>query len=340
MKIVVDGFGGDNAPIDALLGSELAVKEYGIHVVITGDEAKLKSLAQEKNISLEHIEIKNSESIIPVEAEPTKILKEYKTSSMSVGLYMLRNNEADAFVSAGSTGALIVGSSTIVGRIKGIKRAAIATLVPTLAGEKESYLLIDAGGNHECRPEMLNQFAIMGSAYMDKILMRANAQVGLLNIGTEETKGLELQVNAYKLLKNAPINFLGNIEARELPLGGADVVVTDGFTGNVALKLTEGMAISFGKSLKQIFKKSIITKLGALCVKDGIGEIKDKMNTSKAGGAPILGLKKPVIKAHGNSNPEAFKNAIRQAKLCVEQNVVGEIENSLSKLSKLEEPKL
>ncbi|MEG0898242.1 MAG: phosphate acyltransferase PlsX [Oscillospiraceae bacterium] len=335
MKIVIDGFGGDNAPLDVLLGSEMAVKEYGIELVITGDEKKLKSLASEKNISLEHIEIVDAPTIIPVEEDPTFILKKYKDCSMSVGLHMLRNDEADGFVSAGSTGALIVGSATIVGRIKGIKRPAIATLIPTLVGKEGSYLLIDAGGNHECRPEMLAQFAIMGSAYMDKILARPNSTVGILNIGTEETKGLALQVNAYQILKKSPVNFIGNVEARGLPLEECDIVVTDGFTGNIALKLTEGMAISFSKALKGIFKKSPITMLGAVCVNGGIADIKEKMNTSKAGGAPILGLKKPVIKAHGNSNPEAFKNAIRQAKLCVEQNVVGEIEISLAKLAEV-----
>ena len=336
MKIVLDGFGGDNAPLDVLLGAAMAVKEYDVDIIITGDEEKLNALAKENNISLNKIEIVHAPTVIPVEEEPSKIVRNYKDCSMSVGLYKLRNDEADAFVSAGSTGALIVGATTIVGRIKGIKRAAIGTVVPTLAGEHNSYLLIDAGGNAECRPEMLVQFALMGSAYMDKIVGRKNPRVGLLNIGTEETKGLELQQNAYPMLKTAPVNFVGNVEGRGLPLCECDVAVTDGFSGNIALKITEGLAISFGKKLKKIFKKNLVTKIGALCVKDGIDEIKDVMDTSKAGGAPILGLKKPVIKAHGNSNPEAFKNAIRQAILCVEQNVAGEISDSLAKLKSTE----
>ncbi len=333
MKIVIDGFGGDNAPLDVLLGAAMAVKEYNVDIIVTGDENKLKDMAKEHNISLDRIEIVHAPTVIPVEEEPSLIVRKYKDCSMSVGLYKLRNDEADAFVSAGSTGALIVGATTVVGRIKGIKRAAIGTVVPTLAGEHDSYLLIDAGGNSECRPEMLAQFAVMGSAYMNKILGRENPRVGLLNIGTEETKGLELQVNAYQILKKSPVNFIGNVEGRGLPLCECDVAVTDGFSGNIALKITEGMAISFGKKLKKIFKKNMLTKMGALCVKDGIGEIKELMDTSKAGGAPILGLKKPVIKAHGNSNPEAFKNAVRQAILCVEQNVSGEISQSLEKLN-------
>ena len=332
MKIAIDGFGGDNAPLDVLLGAAMAVKEYGINIAVTGDEEKLRALMKEHNISDEKIEIINAPTVIPVEEEPSLIVRKYKDCSMSVGLYLLRNNEADAFVSAGSTGALLVGATTIVGRIKGIKRAAIGTLVPTLAGDNDSYLLIDAGGNAECRPEMLAQFAVMGSAYMDKIVGRKNPKVGLLNIGTEETKGLDLQVKAYQILKEAPVNFIGNVEGRGLPLCECDVAVTDGFSGNIALKITEGLAISFGKKLKKIFKKNLITKIGALCVKDGIDEIKGVMDTSKAGGAPILGIKKPVIKAHGNSNPEAFKNAIRQALLCLEQNVAGEIESSVQKL--------
>ena len=322
MTILVDAFGGDNAPLAVLQGCRQAVDEYGVSILLTGDEQKIRDAAQQAGISLSGMEIAQADTIIPVEEEPTEILKSYAGSSMAVGLKLLAEGRGDAFVSAGSTGALVVGATMLVKRIKGIKRAAIGTLVPNAA---DGYLLIDAGANHECRPEMLLQFALMGSAYMEKVRGVARPRVGLVNIGAEETKGLELQLKAYELLRHAPVNFTGNVEARGLPLAECDVAVTDGFTGNMILKTTEGMGKFFSNEIKGMVK-GFPGILGGLFLAGKLKALKKKSDSNEAGGAPLLGIAKPVIKAHGSSNPKAFKNAVRQAMLCCENNMVGLIE--------------
>ncbi len=337
MKIIVDAFGGDNAPLAVLQGCQAAVEAYGVDILLTGDEAVIRKTAQENNISLDHMEIVHAPTVIPVEEEPTEILKSYQDCSMAVGFQQLAQGNGDAFVSAGSTGALVVGASLIVKRIKGIKRAAIGTVVPN---QKGSYMLIDGGANHECRPEMLVQFALMGSVYMEKIAGIARPKVGLVNIGTEETKGTPLQVETFGLLGKAPVNFIGNVEARGLPLGECDVAVCDGFTGNVVLKTTEGMAKFFSNTLKEMFS-SFPGVLGAPFLLGNIKALKKKMDYSETGGAPLLGLQRPVIKAHGSSNGLAFQNAIRQAKQCCEADVVGEIQRGLAEIksqSETQEP--
>lgn len=328
MKIIVDAFGGDNAPLDAVKGAAEAVAEYGVKVVLCGDELALRKLMSEQNIPLDGIEFAQAESVMPVEAEPTEILKAYNNSSMAVGMKLLAEGRGDAFVTAGSTGAAVVGASLIVKRIKGIKRPALAPVIPDA---KSCHMIIDIGANAECRPEMLVQFGIMGSAYMKTFMNIENPRVGLVNIGSEETKGLDLHIETNKLMKSAPINYIGNIEARDLPLGGCDVAVTDGFTGNIILKHTEGMAKFFAGELKQILLGSITSKLAALVLKKGIDGFKKKMDYTEYGGTPLLGISKPVIKAHGSSNTKAFKNAIRQAKNMCENNVIAQIEASLSR---------
>lgn len=329
MKIIVDAFGGDNSPLEVIRGSAMAVEQFSVEVLLTGDEAKIKQVASQNGISLNGISIKHAPTVIPVEEEPKEILKGYADSSMAVGLKALAEGEGDAFVSAGSTGAVVVGSSLIVKRLKGVKRAAIATQIPTSTG---SYLLIDSGANHECRPEMLAQFGVMGSEYMKHVRNVKNPRVGIINIGAEETKGLDLQIDANKLLKNAPVNFIGNVEARGLPLSECDVAVADGFTGNVVLKLTEGMGKMFSVELNGIFKRSIVSKLGAALVMGGIKNLKKKMDYTEYGGALLIGIAKPVIKAHGSSNAKAFMNAIRQAKECCAANVIDQIASSLAQL--------
>lgn len=331
MKIIVDGFGGDNAPAEVLKGCAQAVVEYGVAILITGDEQKLREAAAHNDIPLAGIEIVHASQVITMEDDPTDVIKAKSDCSMAVGLKLLRKGEGDAFVSAGNTGALVVGASTLAGRIKGIKRAALAPLLPTTKGP---YMLMDSGANLDCRPEMLVQFGIMGSVYVNKVLGIAAPRVGVVNVGTEATKGTELEIEANRLFTLAPVNCIGNIEARELPLGGCDVAVTDGFTGNVVLKLTEGLAKGFSNSLKGMLLKNLGTKLAALMLKGGIAEFRKSMDYTEYGGAPLMGIAHPVIKAHGSSDAKAFKNAVRQAKLFSEQNVIAEIESALASLKK------
>ena len=320
MKVIIDMYGGDNAPKAPILGAAMAAKELGVDIVAVGNEAEMRKICEENDIS--GFEFIDAPMVMPVCAEPTEILKEYKQSSLAVGLKALADGRGDAFVSAGSTGAIVVGATLIVKRIKGIKRAALASVIP---GLDRSYMLLDLGANVECRPEMLCQFASMGSIYMNKVEGVPNPEVGLINIGAEESKGGELQKEAYQLMKSASFNFIGNIEPRDLPKGVCDVAVADGWTGNVVLKLTEGLSSAFGKKLKGIMLRNFFTKLGALTMKKGVAEFKKSMDYTERGGAPLLGIAKPVIKAHGSSDPKAFMNAIRQAKTFYEQDVIGTI---------------
>lgn len=327
MKIIVDAFGGDNAPLSVLEGASLAVKEYGVEILLAGDETKIKACANENNISLEGMEILQADDIMDMHDDPTEIIKSKKNTSMAVGLKALAEDQGDAFVSAGSTGALVVGGTLIVKRIKGVKRVALASFIP---GKNNNYLMLDIGANADCRPEMLYQFGIMGAAYMENVDGRKNPTVGLLNIGTEDTKGNELCKEAYSLLKNAPINFVGNVESREIPKGDVDVVVTDGFTGNVALKLIEGVSLTMFSMIKNVLYKNIKTKIAALMIKKGLYEIKAKSDYTEVGGAPLLGTRKPVFKAHGSSNGKAIKNAIGKAALFAEGKVIEKITGSLA----------
>ena len=327
MRIIVDAYGGDNAPDAVLQGCRMAADRWKCEIILTGDEQKLRQRAAELLVSLEGIGIADAPDVIPVEAEPTAILKQYQQSSMARGLQMLANGEGEAFVSAGSTGALVVGGTLIVKRLKGVKRPAIGTVIPCRGG---CFLLLDSGANHDCRPEMLRQFGLMGSVYMKRIIGVPNPRVGLVNIGTEETKGTELQVQAYQLMKEAGYNFIGNVEAREVPLGGCDVAVCDGFTGNILLKTMEGLAALFMGELKAIFMKSLPNKLAAAAVKKDIKGLKKQFDSAEYGGALLLGSRSPVIKAHGSSDAKAFYNAIRQAISCCENNIIGEIESQLA----------
>ena len=322
MRVIVDGFGGDNAPVEVLLGCAAAVKEYGVEVLITGKEEELRKVADQHQILLEKISFAEAPTVISNHDNPTDILKQFSDCSMAVGLKLLAEGKGDACVSAGSTGALVVGSTFLVKRIKGVKRAALATVIPTETG---CSMLLDVGANAECRSEMLVQFAHMGSFYMEKVQGVANPKVGIINIGAEESKGLDLQVETYRTLSQSNLNFSGNIEAREIPAGGCDVLVADGFTGNVVLKLIEGMGKFMSHSLKGLFKKNALTMVSALFVKNGLADIKKKMDYTEYGGAPLLGISRPVIKAHGSSNAKAFQNAIRQAKRMCDQHMVDTI---------------
>ena len=332
MKIIVDGFGGDNAPLAVLQGCEMAVKEYGVEIVVTGDEETLKKTAQENGVSLDHISFHHAPSVITMEDEPTSILKEKADCSMAAAFQLVKEGKGDAFVSAGNTGAILVGATFLLKRIKGVKRAALASVIPTATG---CYLLMDCGANVECRPEILTQFGVMGSLYMKKVMKTANPKVGLINIGSEETKGGELQIAALAQMKEAPINFTGNVEARELPKGAVDVAVADGFTGNIVLKLTEGMGSLMSAKLKEIFGGAVGKLAGALVLKK-IKALKKSMDYTEYGGAPLLGINQPVIKAHGSSNPKAFKNAIRQARDFAQSGMIEELGNTVSSMKKTE----
>ncbi len=328
MKVIVDAFGGDNAPLEVLKGCARAVSELGVNIILTGSSEKIKKCAADNGISLSGIEIEHTDDVFDIHEEPKEITRSGKNTSMALGLSLLAEGKGDAFVSAGSTGALVMGATFIVKRIKGIKRIAPSPVMPA---DKGNFILTDAGANTECRPEMLVQFAVMGSAYMEKVMGIMKPKVALLNIGAEDTKGRELEIESYKLLQESGLNFVGNIEARDIPKGEVQVVVTDGFTGNIALKLYEGMGSFFGKKMKWIF--SGIGKIGAVFSLGKIKALHKQMDYKEVGGSALLGVKKPVIKAHGSSDATAFFNAVRQAKKCVESNVTGEIESYVSNIA-------
>lgn len=331
MKIAVDAFGGDNAPLSVIRGASDAAREYGVNIILTGDKDIIEKCAADNKIDLAGIEIRHTDSVFDMHDKPTDILKSKRGTSLGLAMDLVANGEADAFVSAGSTGAIMAGATFIVKRIKGIERPAIGTVIPTMTDRK--LLLMDAGANAECRPEMLRQFGIMASLYLENVEGIKNPEIGLLNIGTEDTKGGPLQIEAYKLLKESPVNFVGNIEARELPAGVCDAVISDGFTGNVALKLYEGVASNMMKLIKRTLMSTFRSKIAALLAKKSLYSLKDRMNYDDIGGAPLLGVKKPVIKAHGSSNADAIKNAIRQAKRCAENDVAGKISADLQKIA-------
>ncbi|MDD3692852.1 MAG: phosphate acyltransferase PlsX [Oscillospiraceae bacterium] len=329
MRIIVDAFGGDNAPIEIIKGAALAV-QTGVQVLLTGKRQEIEAIAAKEGVELNGITIVDAPDIIDMQDEPRSILKEHKNSSMAQGLRCLAAGDGDAFVSAGSTGAMVIGATFYVKRIRGISRAALAPLLP---GEKGPFMLIDAGANVESRAEMLLQFAHMGSLYMTNVIGNGKpASVGLVNVGTEDTKGGELQKEAFALLKQSGLNFIGNIEARDIPAGIADVVVADGFTGNVILKLTEGVASTIMKNIKDIFYTNTITKAAALMLKPHLKEFKKKMDASEYGGAPLLGIKKPVIKAHGNADAQTIKNAIRVAAEFAKKDVISQIADAVKPL--------
>lgn len=336
MKIVIDGFGGDNSPDEVLKGAVLAVKELDIDVAITGDTEVLSARMDELKLSRDRIELVPAEGVIRVEDNPRSILKENSGTSMGVAFRYLADGNADAVISAGSTAAIVMGGTMIGKRIKGVKRTALVPLMPAKGGVR--YCVLDGGANLECRPEMLQQFAIMGSLFMEKTMGIKNPRVGLLNIGTEDEKGRELEQETMKLLKNTPsINFVGFVEGRDVPLGAVDVLVTDGFTGNVYLKACEGMGGLMKDGMKSIFFSSFKTKLGALLVKKQLKDFMKQMDYKTIGGSPLLGTAKPVFKAHGSSDAIAFLGAFRQAKLFVENNAIEEMAAAISQLSAKEE---
>lgn len=329
MKIAVDAMGGDQGLLATVKGSIDAVEELGVNVILIGDQKAIKEELLRNGYTGDKIEIINAEEFITNDEEPAMAIRRKKKSSMVIGLNLVKDKEADAFVSSGSTGALLTGGLLIVKRIKGVDRAALAIPYPTKKGIS---LLLDAGANVDCKPKYLQQFAIMGSIYAEKVFNIPNPKVSLVNIGTEEGKGNELSKEAYNLLKNTNINFIGNIEARDIPEGKSDVLVCDGFVGNVILKLTEGLAMTIFSMLKEEFMSSFTSKIGALMLKSNLKKFKSRLDYTEYGGALLLGTKGVVIKAHGSSDAKAIKNAIKQAKTFVQNEIIEKIEEHVSGL--------
>lgn len=327
MKIIVDAFGGDNAPAEIIKGSMLACDEYNVDIILTGDKNKINECVNKNGIDLKKTEIVDAGEVITMHDDAKSVLKEKSNSSMAVGFRLLNEGKGDAFVSAGNTGAITVGATLITKRIKGVKRPAIASVMPSA---KKPILLMDCGANAECRAEFLYQFGLMGDLYMKHILKYENPRIALANNGTEETKGTPLVREAYALMKNAPYNFVGNIEGRQIPFGDADVIVADGFTGNLILKMYEGVAKVLMNGIKDAFMKNILSRLAYLGVKSGIDDMKKQFDYKEYGGAVMLGVKKPVIKAHGSADANTFKNAIKQAVWFLENNLISEMERALN----------
>lgn len=328
MKIVVDAMGGDNAPIEIIKGCLLARDEYNVDIILTGRENEIKKELEKHKNNFKKIDIINADEVITNDDKPVKAIRKKKNSSLVVGLNAVKNKEGDAFVSAGNTGAILSGGLFILGRINGIERPAIAPIMPTMNGFS---LLIDAGANVDCKPEYLKQFAIMGSIYVEKVLGISSPSIGIANIGTEEGKGNKLVIDTYELLKNSDLNFYGNIECRDIPKGLVNIIVCDGFVGNTILKLTEGLMHEIMHGLKNEINSSIKSKLGGLLVKSSLTNFKSRFTYNEYGGAPLVGMKAPVIKAHGSSDEIAIKNAIRQAKEYTEKNINKLIEENINR---------
>ena len=340
MKIIVDAMGGDNAPQAPVMGAIQANKEDGVEIILVGrGEDILKTLAANGISDLPSgVEIAHASEVVEMCDDPATAFRKKKDSSLTVGLTLLKEGAGDAFISAGSTGALLSAATLVTKRIKGIRRAALAPVVPTGNG---GAVLIDCGANAECPPEYLLQFAYMGSYYAEKVLGREKPKVGLLNIGAEPSKGTDLQTTVYPMLEAASdagrINFVGNVEAREAVQGAVDVIVSDGYSGNIFLKTMEGTGLYLAREIKAMFKKNLMTKLAALLVSGGLKEFKRKMDSSEVGGTALVGISKPVIKAHGSSDAKAIRSAITKTKEYIASNIIQDITENID-LMRLDTP--
>lgn len=336
MNIMIDGMGGDHAPEEIVKGAVQAAKEISGTVSIIGQEDRINECLQALNWNGDNIEVVNATEVISNNESPAMAVRKKKDSSISKGMRMLKEGEVDAFISGGSTGALLSAGLLILGRIRGIKRPAIAAFFPKI-GMNDTSLILDCGANAESRPEYLLQYGIMGSIFVEKVKGIENPEVMLLNVGAEEEKGDPLHKESFELLRNADINFKGNCEGRDVPFGCCDVVVTDGFSGNVFLKSSEGVALAVMKRIKQKMTEGLVAKAGALLSYNKLKEIKKEFDYSEEGGAPILGLKGPVLKIHGSSKANAVYNAILKGVPYVEQDVTALIENAITEKSSGEE---
>ena len=339
MKIIIDAMGGDHAPEAPVLGAIEAAKTYGSQITLVGRGEDILNVMKQNGIDTlpAGLEIANAEDVVDMHDDPANVIRKKPNSSMVVGLKMLSDGQGDAFISAGSTGALLTGATLLVKRVKGIRRAAMGPAMPNKTGGKT--VILDCGANAECTPEFLLQFGLVGSLHAKATYGVENPKVGLLNIGTEDTKGTPLQKEAYGLLQQASekglINFVGNVEARDVPLGAVDVVVCDGFAGNVLLKSIEGTAMFMGSLVSKMFKKNLISKLAAALVMKDIKGFKKLLDYREIGGTQFLGIQKPVIKAHGSSDQIAFRNAVRQAEEAASRNISEQLEEGLAALKEI-----
>lgn len=329
MKIALDAMGGDHGPKVTVKGAVDAVNQYGVNLILTGDKDKLEDQLSKYQYPKDKIEIVHTSEIIENEDKPVAAIRKKKDSSMVVALNLVKEGKADAIISAGNTGALLAGGLFVLGRIDGIDRPALAPVLPNYKGAS---VLIDGGANADIRGRNYVEFGIMGSIYAEQVLGIKKPRVCLVNIGIEEGKGNDSTKEAYKICKNAPFNFQGNVEARDIPSGYTDVILCDGFTGNVVLKLTEGVAMMIFKMLKEELTKNPIRKIGALLIKSGLRGFKKRFDYTEYGGAPFLGVKGALVKAHGSSDDKAIMNAIRQAKILIENGVVNKIEEEIKNL--------
>ncbi len=329
-KIIIDMMGGDHAPAEAIRGVLLAREELDVELLLVGHREKLEASAKELGVSLDGFEIVHTEVEITMEDDPLCVVRAKSDSSMSTGLRLLAEGKGDAFVSAGNTGALFTGANLLVRKLKGVRRPAIAAVLPMTP----PVLLLDSGANLSVTPEYLEQFSVMGSVYMNKMMGVEHPRVGLLNNGTEDHKGTELQIETYKILSENPqINFIGNVEGTAVMRDACDVLVCDGFSGNILLKTIEGMGKLMLNMMRDLFTENLATKAGYLLVRSHLGEVKKQFDASEYGGAPILGIAKPVIKAHGSSKAKAFKNAIRQALNATENDLTADLTAELALLT-------
>ena len=333
MRIILDGMGGDHAPASVVEGAVLASKKIEHEICIIGQEELIQAELSKYKYDAAKITVIDAREVITNDDAPVRAVRSKKDSSIVKGINMVKNGEGDIFISAGSTGALMAGGLFLLGRIQGIDRPALASVYPILG--KKASLLLDAGANAECKPNNLLEFGIMGNIYMEKVLGRENPRVGLVNLGAEAAKGNTLTKAAYELLEQSHLNFIGNVEAREVPKGACDVIVADGFTGNVILKLTEGLAWNILQVMKKKFTDGVKAKLGAALLLDKIGELKKDFDYSEYGGAPILGVKGPIVKMHGSSSANAVMNTILKGIPFVEGKVVETIQNSVLEIEEI-----
>lgn len=333
MNIIVDTCGGDNGAAEAIKGSVQAACDFDVDVTLVGNEIQIRTeLGKYKDTS--RIHVVHADGVIDNYDSPVEAIKRKKDSSMVVGMRMLKDGSGDGFLSAGNTGALLAGATLIVGRIKGVERPALAPFLPKDNGV---VMLLDAGANTNCKPAHLVQFSIMASSYVRHVLGMQNPKVSLLNVGTEDGKGDDLRKKTFALLQKAPVHFTGNIEARDIPHTQADIVVTDGFTGNVVLKLYEGVGGYFINMMKGMFLKNLASKIAAAALKGPLTEFKNKMDYTEYGGAPLLGVKKPVFKTHGSSKAKEFYHTIEKIKKFTESNVLDEITDCIQQVGVMED---
>ena len=334
MRIILDGMGGDNAPAEIVKGAVAAAESISDEIYIVGEPGAIEKQLKACKYKGDQIKIVPAHDVITMHDSPVKAIRHKTDSSLVVGLNMLKNGEGDMFVSAGNTGALIVGSRLLLGRIRGIDRPALASVYPDMTGG-DPCLLVDAGASSESKARNLLEYGLMGSIFVEKVWGRPDPKVGLVNLGAEESKGTSVTKDAYQMLAGSHLNFIGNVEGRDVPKGACDVIVCDGFTGNVILKLTEGVSMSIFKLIKDVLKSNVKAMLGGALIKSKLTGLKDEFDYEEYGGAPVLGVSGPVIKMHGSSTERAVKSAILRGIPYAKENVVDIIKQEMLDIAEI-----